>query len=114
MAIAELSASESVNVLKLSTDLQTDLLKIFVELTNKSEKNKDGSCKDLSSIRETMLDEVLANVERLLVTDACSIYIKDSPSQATMRAARGYQKPKRQGVPQDRTGQSGSRQTPGR
>lgn len=94
MVTSEITVPENVNVLKLSTDLQTDLLKKFVDLTNKSEKNEDGSCKDLSSIRETMLDEVLANVERLLVTDACSIYIKDSPSQATLRAARGYQKPR--------------------
>lgn len=91
-----LPTPELVSVLKISPDIQIDLLKKFVDRTNAWDKNMDipFSPEGLLVIREEMLDEILAKVEELLKTDACSIYIKDSPVQATLRAARGYQKSK--------------------
>lgn len=95
MVTTELESTDRINVLKLSTDLQAELLKNFVDLTDDGrEKKKDETEGNLLLIREKMLDAVLVKVEELLATDACSIYIKDSPVEATMRAARGYQKPR--------------------
>lgn len=81
------------NVLQPSMDLQTDLLKTFVELTDPLPKEENGACPNLSDVRETLLNHVLEKVELYLETDACSIYIIDAPGFATMRAARGYQNP---------------------
>ena len=90
----EFDKLETVNVLQPSMDLQTDLLKSFVDLTNPLPKDKKGAFPNLSDVREQLLDYVLEKVELLLKTDACSIYIIDTPNIATMRAARGYQRPK--------------------
>lgn len=94
MATTGINVPEGINVLKLSIDLEAELLKQFVDLSTKVKLKAGGKNVDISGIRETMFDRILAKVEELLSTDACSIYIKDSDNQATMRAARGYQKPK--------------------
>jgi GAF domain-containing protein len=84
------------NVLKVSPDIQIDLLKKFVKHTNACAKNEDGTISrdELLVIRDEMLKDILIKVEELIKTNACSIYIKDSPTQATLRAARGYQEQK--------------------
>lgn len=96
MITTEVQIPDLVNVLKLSPDIQIDLLWKFVERTDQCAKKANGSLDavDLLKVREDMLDDILFKVEDLLKTDACSIFIKDTAVRATLRAARGYQEPK--------------------
>jgi GAF domain-containing protein len=70
-----------VNVLRLSTDLQTELIR---KPTLKSDLH-------------VLLDSIVAKASEVLQADASAIYIVDSPTEsegtrtATMRAAQGYQ-----------------------
>ena len=92
MIATEVHVPELTDVLKLSPDIQIDLLKKLVEHTDKSVKKANDSLDaELLKVREHMLNDILLKVEELLKTDACSIYIKDTTNQATLRAARGYQ-----------------------
>jgi signal transduction protein with GAF and PtsI domain len=78
--------SHSLNILKISTDLQSDLIKKMTTQATLVE----------------MLDQILVSIEKPLDIDACAIYIVDNidlddPSRkiagiATMRSARGYQR----------------------
>ncbi len=82
-------------VLKHSTDLQSELLKLLVKAVAYCREGRlgqvDAACPLSPDVRQDMLNAVLHKVQELIHSDSCSIYIKDSESRATMRAALGYQ-----------------------
>jgi len=79
----------TMNILRLSTDLQSELIKNLAGQADLTQQ---------SNYLVKMLDSIVAKASEVLKADACSIYLIDNhmsehsgERQATMRAAKGYQ-----------------------